>query len=234
MTGLDLTHKCSTCNSVIKTQDIPATNASNRASIALRRSAKAVPACRRLSPPVSFLCTCTCSVLLWTPSCILSITTCRWVCITTFDHEEEIVAVLFRLRKARRSDWCEGSLDPESNEQPSAWCSPRTSHFWRTSLKSWLSSWWVWLLKEEQRHSETSRTSGLSSTVLGCMHKALLARKQMLRNYKHHIIIKFLVACSAQPLGSITFVSRAWGARANDKKITCDECLDLPSSGEVQ
>ena len=34
-------------------------------------------------PPVSFLCTCTCSVLLWTPSCILSITTCRWVCITT-------------------------------------------------------------------------------------------------------------------------------------------------------
>ena len=60
MTGLELTHKWSTCNSVIKTKDFPSRNASGRASIALRRSAKAVSACQRWSPPVS--CTCTCGV----------------------------------------------------------------------------------------------------------------------------------------------------------------------------
>ena len=59
MTGLELTHKCTKRNSVIKTQNFPARKASGRASIALRRSAKAVPACRRWSPPAS--CTCTCS-----------------------------------------------------------------------------------------------------------------------------------------------------------------------------
>ena len=59
MTELEWTHKCSKRNSVINIQDFPARNASGRASIALRRSAKAVPACRRWSPPAS--CTCTCS-----------------------------------------------------------------------------------------------------------------------------------------------------------------------------
>ena len=59
MTGLEWTHKCSKRNSVINIQDFPARNASGRASIALRRSAKAAPACRRWSPPAS--CTCTCS-----------------------------------------------------------------------------------------------------------------------------------------------------------------------------
>ena len=59
MTGLEWTHKCSKRNSVINIQDFPARNASGRASIALRRSAKAVPGCRRWSPPAS--CTCTCS-----------------------------------------------------------------------------------------------------------------------------------------------------------------------------
>ena len=58
MTGLEWTHKCSKRNSVINIQDFPARNASGRASIALRRSAKAVLACRRWSPPAS--CTCTC------------------------------------------------------------------------------------------------------------------------------------------------------------------------------
>ena len=53
------THKCSKRNSVINIRDFPARNASGRASIALRWSAKAVPACRRWSPPAS--CTCTCS-----------------------------------------------------------------------------------------------------------------------------------------------------------------------------
>ena len=53
------THKCSKRNSVMNIQDFPARNASGRASIALRRSAKAVPSCRRWSPPAS--CTCTCS-----------------------------------------------------------------------------------------------------------------------------------------------------------------------------
>ena len=57
MTGLEWTHKCSKRNSVINIQDFPARNASGRASIALRRSAKSVPACRRWSPPA--LCTCT-------------------------------------------------------------------------------------------------------------------------------------------------------------------------------
>ena len=47
MTGLEWTHKCSKRNSVINIQDFLARNASGRASIALRRSAKAVPACRR-------------------------------------------------------------------------------------------------------------------------------------------------------------------------------------------
>ena len=59
MTGLEWTHKCSKRNSIINIQDFPARNASGRASIALRRSAKAVPACRRWSPPAS--CTCICS-----------------------------------------------------------------------------------------------------------------------------------------------------------------------------
>ena len=58
MTGLEWTHKCSKRNLVINIQDFPARNASGRASIALRRSTKAVPACRRWSPPAS--CTCTC------------------------------------------------------------------------------------------------------------------------------------------------------------------------------
>ena len=57
--GLEWTHKCSKRNSVINIRDFPARNASGRASIALRRSAKAVPACRRWSPPAP--CTCTCS-----------------------------------------------------------------------------------------------------------------------------------------------------------------------------
>ena len=59
----------------------------------------------------------------------------------------------------------------------------------------------------------------------------LQARKQMFSNYKHHITIKFLIACSTN--GSVTYVSRAWGGRASDKKITCDQCLDLLLPGEA-
>ena len=59
MTGLELTHKYSTRNSVKKNQYFPARIASGLASIALRRSAKSVPPCRRWSPPAS--CTCSCS-----------------------------------------------------------------------------------------------------------------------------------------------------------------------------
>ena len=40
------------------------------------------------------------------------------------------------------------------------------------------------------------------------------ARAQVYSNYKKHSTVKFLIACT--PLGSISYVSKAWGGRVSD------------------
>ena len=54
----------------------------------------------------------------------------------------------------------------------------------------------------------------------------LRARKQLFSNYKHHSAIKFLVGSS--PSESVVYVSKVWGGRPSDKKITwgASGCLD--------
>ena len=61
----------------------------------------------------------------------------------------------------------------------------------------------------------------------------LKTRKQLFSNYKHHSTIKFLVGTF--PNGSLLYVSKVWGGRTSDKKITCDVggCLDALKPGEV-
>ena len=61
----------------------------------------------------------------------------------------------------------------------------------------------------------------------------LKARKQLFSSYKHHSTIKFLVGTS--PNGSVTYVSKVWGGRSSDKKITCDAdgCLKILKPGEA-
>ena len=45
-----------------------------------------------------------------------------------------------------------------------------------------------------------------------------MARAQTYSQYKHHNIVKFLIA--ATPQGVILFVSKGWDGRASDKYIT--------------
>ena len=47
--------------------------------------------------------------------------------------------------------------------------------------------------------------------------KNLLARAQCYSNYKKHCTVKFFISCT--PLGSINFLSKAWGGRASDVHI---------------
>ena len=50
--------------------------------------------------------------------------------------------------------------------------------------------------------------------------KNLKARAQVYSNYKKHSTVKFLICCN--PLGSITFLSPAWGGRSTDNEIVRD------------
>ena len=53
------------------------------------------------------------------------------------------------------------------------------------------------------------------------------ARAQVYSNYKKHSTVKFLIACT--PLGSISFISKAWGGRVSDIDIVKDSALISPN-----
>ena len=55
----------------------------------------------------------------------------------------------------------------------------------------------------------------------------LLARAQCYSQYKKHCTVKVFISCS--PLGSINFLSCAWGGRASDVKIVRDSGFISPS-----
>jgi len=62
---------------------------------------------------------------------------------------------------------------------------------------------------------------------------SLAAHKHMQSNYKHHSTVKFLVGTS--PSGAVIYISRMWGGRASDKKITseADDLIRSLQSGDT-
>jgi len=62
---------------------------------------------------------------------------------------------------------------------------------------------------------------------------SLAAHKHMHSNYKHHSTVKFLVGMS--PSGAVIYISRMWGGRASDKKITseADDLIRSLQSGDT-
>jgi len=60
---------------------------------------------------------------------------------------------------------------------------------------------------------------------------AMKAQSETWSNYKHHNTFKVLVGIS--PNGQITFVSKLWGGRVSDKKITQESgILDIVDVGD--